>query len=73
MLLNVLAHELSKLDIDELSPEHIFQAVEGVHRRCRSAYATVAMIPGFGLIAFRDEHGIRPLCYGFREGEGGRG
>ena len=72
VLLNVLAHELSKLDIDELSPEHIFQAVEGVHRRCRGAYATVAMIPGFGLIAFRDEHGIRPLCYGFREGEGGR-
>ena len=72
VLLNVLAHELSKQDIDQLQPEHIFRAVEAVQRRCRGAYATVAMIPGLGLIAFRDEYGIRPLCYGFRDGVDGR-
>ena len=72
VLLNVLAHELSKQDIDRLQPEHIFRAVEAVHRRCRGAYATVAMIPGLGLIAFRDEYGIRPLCYGYRDGAEGR-
>jgi len=67
ILLNVLAHELAKQDIDRLQAEHVFAAVAGVHRRCEGAYATVAMIPGFGLIAFRGEHGIRPLCYGLRE------
>ena len=72
ILLNVLAHELSKQDIDHLQPEHIFRAVDAVHRRCRGAYATVAMIPGLGLIAFRDQYGIRPLCYGFRDGVEGR-
>jgi amidophosphoribosyltransferase len=30
------------------------------------------MIPGFGLIAFRDEYGIRPFCYGFRDTPEGR-
>ncbi len=72
ILLNVLAHELGNQPIDRLLPEHIFKAVEGVHRRCQGAYATVAMIPGFGLVAFRDQNGIRPLCYGFRDTPQGR-
>jgi amidophosphoribosyltransferase len=72
ILLNVLAHELAKQSIETLKPEHIFRAVEGVHRRCRGAYATVAMIPGFGLIAFRGPHGIRPLGFGFRDTDAGR-
>jgi len=65
VLLNVLAHELelaakgAKLDADT-----IFTAVSNVHRRCRGAYAVVAMISGFGLLAFRDPYGIRPLVFG---------
>ena len=31
-----------------LDPETIFKAVAGVHRRCRGAYAVVAMIAGYG-------------------------
>ncbi len=72
ILLNVFAHELGTQSIEELRAEHIFKAVEGVHRRCKGAYAAVAMIPGFGLIAFRDEYGIRPLCFGFRDTDSGR-
>lgn len=31
----------------------------------------VAMVPGYGIIAFRDVHGIRPLILGQRETEHG--
>ena len=45
VLLNVLAHELqSSAHGYELDVQSIFQAVAGVHRRCRGAYAVVALI-----------------------------
>ncbi len=72
ILLNVLAHELDKQATNLLQPEHVFAAIRGLHKRCEGAYAVVAMIPGFGLIAFRDEHGIRPLCFGFLDTPAGR-
>jgi amidophosphoribosyltransferase len=68
VLLNVLAHELqaasSKYQVDA---EMIFKAVAGVHRRVQGAYAVVAMIAGYGLLAFRDPYGIRPLIIGRNE------
>jgi amidophosphoribosyltransferase len=71
VLLNVLASELEKLGGGPLSHEAVFEAVAGLHKRCRGAYAVVAMIPEFGMIAFRDPHGIRPLVFGRHEAEGG--
>ena len=47
---------LGKLD---LSVDDVFQAVSGVHRRVRGAYAVVIMIAGFGILGFRDPHGIQ--------------
>jgi amidophosphoribosyltransferase len=72
VLLNVLAHELQdntkkyRLDI-----KSIFAAVSGVHLRCKGAYAVVAMIAGYGLLAFRDTYGIRPLVVGANTTEHG--
>jgi len=72
VLLNVLAHEIQEAaDGFSLTPEAVFKAVGVVHRRVRGAYAVVAQIAGHGMLAFRDPFGIRPLCLGMNEGEGG--
>jgi amidophosphoribosyltransferase len=68
VLLNVFAHELyeasksSSLQVDE-----IFNAVTAVHNRVKGAYAVIAQIAGYGMLAFRDPNGIRPLCLGTQE------
>ena len=67
ILLNVFAHELHDIGASSPAAEDVFNAVAGVHRRCRGAYAAVAMINGRGILAFRDPHGIRPLAIGRRE------
>jgi amidophosphoribosyltransferase len=73
VLLNVLALELERAaQHHRLDPDAIFRAVAGVHKRCRGAYAVVAMIAGYGLLAFRDPFGIRPLIVGVAETSSGR-
>ncbi|MBC7787767.1 MAG: amidophosphoribosyltransferase [Methylophilaceae bacterium] len=72
VLLNVLAHEVEKTSQNAvLNTDMVFDAVAGVHRRCKGAYAVVAMIANFGLLAFRDPFGIRPLVIGKSESEKG--
>ena len=71
ILLNVFAHELAKQESLQLRAEDVFAAVRGVHKRCKGAYAVVAMLTGRGIVAFRDPNGIRPLVYGVRESKHG--
>ncbi|MBI2380145.1 MAG: amidophosphoribosyltransferase [Gammaproteobacteria bacterium] len=71
VLLNILAHELAEARTAHLTPEDIFKAVGTLHRRCKGAYAAIALIVGHGMLALRDPHGIRPLVYGKRETEEG--
>ena len=69
ILLNILANELEKnrkIDDEEpnLKPNDLFKAISGLHKRCSGGYAVVGMIAGYGLFAFRDPNGIRPLVFG---------
>jgi amidophosphoribosyltransferase len=66
VLLNVFAHELQQLHKVTPAAEDIFEAVRGVHRRCRGGYVALVMIAGYGIVGFRDKFGIRPLVFGKR-------
>ena len=66
ILLNILAHELQIQERHALTPDEMFKAVAGVHARAKGGYACVALVLGYGLLAFRDPHGIRPLVLGER-------
>ena len=69
VLLNVFAHELQTRANGKPTADQVFGAVEAVHRRCSGGYAVVAMIVGFGIVAFRDPNGIRPLVLGTRSSQ----
>jgi amidophosphoribosyltransferase len=64
IILNIFAHELQQNCRLKAEKADFFQAVKRVHQRCRGAYAVVMMIVGYGLLAFRDPNGIRPLIFG---------
>jgi len=66
VLLNVFAHELQAVSSLRTSADEIFEAVRRLHQRAVGAYAAVALITGYGILGFRDPHGIRPLIYGKR-------
>ena len=67
MLLNVFATELQSANQgQEFSPDNVFEAIRVVHERIEGSYAAIALIAGYGLVAFRDPFGIRPLVLGQR-------
>ena len=72
VLLNVFAHELQARVNGKISTKNIFSAVDAVHKRCRGGYAVVLMIIGYGIVAFRDPNGIRPLILGKRDSDGSK-
>ena len=67
ILLNIFASELGRTHQLALDENTIFDAVANVHRRCLGGYAAVALIFGYGVVAFRDPCAIRPICFGVRE------
>ncbi|PPF24350.1 amidophosphoribosyltransferase, partial [Rathayibacter tritici] len=71
LLVNVLANELqASMSGRDLDADEVFDAVARVHERVEGSYATIALIAGVGLLAFRDPFGIRPLIVGRRSNTG---
>jgi amidophosphoribosyltransferase len=70
LLMNIFAYELqciiSNKTTENLSKksEIIFEVVEKTMAQCRGSYSVIFLINGFGLVAFRDPNGIRPLLIG---------
>ena len=78
LLLNILAVELGHrsraLHIEgtpHINIDTLFGAVSAVNERVRGGYACVSVIAGYGLLAFRDPNGIRPLIFGKRSSDSG--
>lgn len=72
LLLNIFAHNLQQTGKFRINEEDIFTAIGGLTKQCRGAYACVAMIAGFGIIAFRDPNGIRPVGMASRKAATGK-
>ena len=68
IILNVFAYELQNIINKKFSIGAIFSAVKKTMARIQGAYACIVLIHGYGLLAFRDPHGVRPLVYGCRKG-----
>ena len=78
LLLNILAVELANysngISIDgdpHLDVETVFKAITSLNSYVKGGYSCVSMVSGYGLLAFRDPHGIRPLVYGKKEYDDG--
>ncbi len=71
VLLNVFAHELMAQKKLNITAEDIFNAVKGLHKRAKGGYASVGVIPSFGLFAFRDSYALRPICVGEKNNKDG--
>jgi len=63
---NELVQDMKQKKLKE-EQEIIFDAAKKTMERLNGAYSTVGLIGGKGLIAFRDQYGLRPLVFGKRE------
>jgi amidophosphoribosyltransferase len=71
-ILNLFAESLAAQTKDEpLAFRHLCEAVASVHRQAIGSYSIVVMIADYGLVAFRDPYGLRPLiCARKKEKDG---
>ncbi|KAJ7444829.1 phosphoribosyltransferase-like protein [Mycena latifolia] len=71
LLLNIFANNLQQTGKFRINEEDIFTALGGMMQQVKGAYACVAMLAGFGIMAFRDPNGIRPVGMAVRKSGSG--
>ncbi len=69
-ILNIFAEAVSRnIKRGKLSFEGIVKSVETVFDEVKGAYSVISYIRGYGMVAFRDPYGIRPLVIGEKHDE----
>lgn len=62
LLLHLFYYYIEK-NIQRLSHEAIFDAVQHLYNLCSGSFCVIIMIHDYGMVCFRDKFGIRPLVY----------
>jgi amidophosphoribosyltransferase len=72
-IINLFAEGLSK-SAQKGAPsfEDICTAVSFIFEKAIGSYSIVTLVAGYGLVAFRDPHGFRPLVMGSRKEDSGK-
>ena len=73
LILNVFAHALmcEMQSGQAVGVSELMRAVSAVMQQCQGGYAVVLLIVGYGILAFRDPFGIRPLVWGQKVNDAG--
>lgn len=68
LILYTFVSELrSSNNLNQVTPDDLFDAVEATQKSVQGAYSVVSIIANHGLLAFCDPNGIRPLVLGKKE------
>jgi amidophosphoribosyltransferase len=62
LILNIFYFFIEK-DFSKLTNDKIIEAIYKIYELCNGSFSVIIMISDYGLIAFRDKYGIRPLAY----------
>ena len=71
LILFTLAVELSEIGDLQPDSESVFAALKKVLERVHGAFSVATLISQFGMVAFRDPNGIRPMVMGSKENSDG--
>jgi len=72
-IINLFAEGLAK-NVQKRTPtfDDLCESVDFVFEKAIGSYSIVTLVAGFGLVAFRDPYGLRPLVMGKRREESGK-
>jgi amidophosphoribosyltransferase len=67
LLLHLFALKLNKIDKKEFDYKTFYKIIYQIYEVVKGSYSIIMIINGFGILAFKDPYGIRPLCFGNSE------